>query len=78
MQISHRRYGDWLSRSDGREGLRWQHHGNLYTLEAESGALQWKFEVKSRIPSSPAVWEGIVYFGLTMGPSMRSMLRRES
>jgi eukaryotic-like serine/threonine-protein kinase len=36
--------------------------GNLYAVDAESGAQQWKFEAKSRIPSSPAVSAGIVYF----------------
>jgi outer membrane protein assembly factor BamB len=37
--------------------------GNLYAVDAESGAQGWKFATKSRIPSSPAVSGGIVYFG---------------
>ena len=37
--------------------------GNLYAVDARSGALRWKFEAKSRIPSSPAVVGGIVYVG---------------
>jgi len=36
--------------------------GNLYAIDAESGAPRWKFEAKSRIPSSPAVAGGLVYF----------------
>jgi eukaryotic-like serine/threonine-protein kinase len=37
--------------------------GNLYAVDAESGAQRWKFDAKSRIPSSPAVAEKVVYFG---------------
>ena len=37
--------------------------GNLYAVDAESGAQRWKFETKSRVPSSPAVADGSVYFG---------------
>jgi outer membrane protein assembly factor BamB len=37
--------------------------GNLYAVDAESGAQRWKFDAKSRVPSSPAVSGGIVYFG---------------
>lgn len=36
--------------------------GNLYAVDAESGAQRWKFDAKSRIPSSPAISGGIVYF----------------
>jgi eukaryotic-like serine/threonine-protein kinase len=36
--------------------------GNLYAINAESGAQKWKFDAKSRIVSSPAVSSGIVYF----------------
>ena len=32
-------------------------------MNAESGAAQWKFDAKSRIPSSPAVADKVVYFG---------------
>jgi outer membrane protein assembly factor BamB len=37
--------------------------GNLYAVDAGSGAQQWKFSAKSRIPSSPAVSDRVVYFG---------------
>lgn len=37
--------------------------GNLYAVDAGSGAQQWKFDAKSRIPSSPAVSDRVVYFG---------------
>ena len=37
--------------------------GNLYAVDAESGAQRWKFDAKSRIPTSPAVAEKVVYFG---------------
>ena len=33
--------------------------GNLYAVDAESGAQRWKFDAKSRIPSSPAVAEKV-------------------
>ena len=36
--------------------------GNLYAVDAESGALKWKFETKSRVPSTPAVSGKMVYF----------------
>ncbi len=36
--------------------------GNLYAVDAESGAQQWKFDTKSRVPSTPAVSGGMVYF----------------
>ncbi len=36
--------------------------GNLYAIEAGSGALKWKFETKSWEVSSPAVVSGLVYF----------------
>jgi len=37
--------------------------GNLYALDAESGAQKWKFDAKSRVPSTPAVSGGLIYFG---------------
>jgi outer membrane protein assembly factor BamB len=37
--------------------------GNLYAVDAESGTQKWKFDAKSRVPSTPAVSGGIVYFG---------------
>ena len=37
--------------------------GNLYALDAASGALKWKFATQSWVTSSPAVASGIVYFG---------------
>lgn len=37
--------------------------GNLYAIDAESGAQKWKFEAKSRIPSTPAISNGTVFFG---------------
>lgn len=37
--------------------------GNLYAVNAGSGALQWKFDAPSRVPSAPAVAEKVVYFG---------------
>lgn len=36
--------------------------GNLYAIDAESGAQRWKFNAKSRIPSTPAIAAGTVYF----------------
>jgi eukaryotic-like serine/threonine-protein kinase len=36
--------------------------GNLYAIEAGTGALKWKFETKSWEVSSPAVASGLVYF----------------
>ena len=31
-------------------------------MDAESGNQKWKFDVKSRVASSPAVSDGVVYF----------------
>ena len=36
--------------------------GNLYAIDASTGALKWKFETKSWEVSSPAVASGVVYF----------------
>jgi eukaryotic-like serine/threonine-protein kinase len=36
--------------------------GNLYALDAGSGALKWKFDTKNWVVSSPAVDSGVVYF----------------
>jgi outer membrane protein assembly factor BamB len=36
--------------------------GNLYALDANTGAQRWKLEVKSRIPTTPAVSDNVVYF----------------
>ncbi len=36
--------------------------GNLYVIDAGSGALKWKFATKGWVSSSPAVASGIVYF----------------
>ena len=36
--------------------------GNLYAIDSESGKQKWKFQAKSRVPSSPAVSNGTVYF----------------
>lgn len=36
--------------------------GNLYAIDAGSGAVKWKFETKSWEVSSPAVVSGVVYF----------------
>src|SRR5690242_2984010 len=33
--------------------------GNLYAVDAETGAQKWKFEARSRIPSTPAVAGGM-------------------
>ena len=51
--------------------------GNLYAVNADSGAQQWKFDAKSRIPSSPAVAEKSSTSAHTMEISMRWMLPRE-
>jgi eukaryotic-like serine/threonine-protein kinase len=37
--------------------------GNLYAIDAKTGAQKWLFTAQSRIPSSPAVADGRVYFG---------------
>jgi outer membrane protein assembly factor BamB len=36
--------------------------GNLYAVDATTGAQKWKFVTKARIVSSPAVQAGLVYF----------------
>ena len=36
--------------------------GNLYAVDAQSGAMKWKFKTKARVVSSPAVAGGLVYF----------------
>lgn len=38
-------------------------NGNLYALDAKTGATRWKFETGARIASSPAVSADTVYFG---------------
>ncbi len=37
--------------------------GNLYALDAGSGALRWKFATAGVVHSSPALADGLVYFG---------------
>ena len=37
--------------------------GNVYSLDAASGALNWKFETGDVVHASPAVADGVVYFG---------------
>jgi outer membrane protein assembly factor BamB len=37
--------------------------GTLYAIDERTGSQIWKFAAKSRIPSSPAVANGVVYFG---------------
>jgi hypothetical protein len=36
--------------------------GNLYAVDASTGAQKWKFATRGRIVSSPAVLAGVVYF----------------
>src|SRR5690349_24644617 len=36
--------------------------GNLYAIDAGSGAQKWKFTTRGRVASSPAVEAGVVYF----------------
>jgi outer membrane protein assembly factor BamB len=36
--------------------------GNLYAVDLVSGTLKWKFPTASRVPSSPAVDGGVVFF----------------
>jgi hypothetical protein len=36
--------------------------GNLYAIDAATGAERWKFATKGRVVSSPAVQGGLVYF----------------
>lgn len=36
--------------------------GNLYAVDADSGALRWKFPTKSWLTSSPAISSGVVFF----------------
>jgi eukaryotic-like serine/threonine-protein kinase len=36
--------------------------GNLYAIDAATGAERWKFATKGRVVSSPAVHAGVVYF----------------
>jgi outer membrane protein assembly factor BamB/tRNA A-37 threonylcarbamoyl transferase component Bud32 len=37
--------------------------GHLYSLNARSGELRWKFDTGSSVVSSPAIWENMVYIG---------------
>jgi eukaryotic-like serine/threonine-protein kinase len=37
--------------------------GNLYAIDARSGAQKWKYATKARVTSSPAIQGGVVYFG---------------
>ena len=37
--------------------------GNLYTLNASSGALLWQYQAGCLVRSSPAVANGVVYVG---------------
>jgi len=37
--------------------------GNVYSLDAASGALNWKFETGDVVHASPAFADGVVYFG---------------
>jgi eukaryotic-like serine/threonine-protein kinase len=37
--------------------------GNLYVLDAATGALRWKFATGDVVHSSPAIADGVVYFG---------------
>jgi len=39
------------------------HDGNLYALDANSGAERWHFPTKALVGSSPTVGDGVVYFG---------------
>jgi outer membrane protein assembly factor BamB len=39
--------------------------GNLYALNADTGALLWKYTTDSYVRSSPAVANGVVYIGST-------------
>ncbi len=63
MEISHRRHGDQFTGRGRRNVYVGSSDGNFYAVDAESGAQKWKFEVGSRVPSSPAVSGGVVYFG---------------
>ena len=44
---------------------------NFYAVDVTSGKEKWKFEVKSRVTSSPAVSAGAVTLALTTAISMR-------
>ena len=37
--------------------------GNLYALDAGTGALNWKFQTGDVVHASPAYADGVVYFG---------------
>ena len=37
--------------------------GNVYSLEASSGALKWKFKTGDVVHSSPAIADGVLYIG---------------
>ncbi|MBS2024767.1 MAG: PQQ-like beta-propeller repeat protein [Deltaproteobacteria bacterium] len=37
--------------------------GNIYALDAATGALQWKFHTGDVVHASPAIWNGTVYLG---------------
>jgi len=36
---------------------------NLYAIDQQAGTPKWKFKTGSRLTSSPAVANGLVYFG---------------
>lgn len=37
--------------------------GNVYALDAATGALKWKFKTGDVVHASPAIWDGTVYIG---------------
>ncbi|NLE07814.1 MAG: PQQ-binding-like beta-propeller repeat protein, partial [Dehalococcoidales bacterium] len=37
--------------------------GALYAVDASTGELRWKYQTGSRVTSSPAVVDGVVYVG---------------
>jgi outer membrane protein assembly factor BamB len=37
--------------------------GNVYALDAVSGALKWKFQTGDVVHASPAYADGVLYFG---------------
>src|SRR5262249_47890448 len=46
--------------------------GNFYAIDPGSGAQKWKFAAKSRVPSTPAVSGGKVYFTGVRRKSLRA------
>jgi outer membrane protein assembly factor BamB len=39
--------------------------GNIYSVDARTGALRWRFRTSGPVTSSPVVADGVIYIGST-------------